>query len=64
MKHSGLLYQLDIYTFYSYEPLLFQIFAPFRPFSTITFTVNSHADNDFYKYICFKYFTVLSQFFN
>ena len=25
--------------------------------STITFTVNSHADNHFYKYICFKYYT-------
>ena len=23
--------------------------------STVTFTVNSHADNHFYKYICFKY---------
>ena len=25
--------------------------------STITFTVNSHADNHFYKHICFKYYT-------
>ena len=26
--------------------------------STITFTVNSHANNHFYKYICFNYYTV------
>ena len=25
------------------------------PLSTIFFTVNFHADNHFYKYICFKY---------
>ena len=57
MTHSGLLYQLDISTFYFYEPLLFQILSlenllKLRPsLFTITFTVNSHADNHFYKYI-------------
>ena len=30
------------------------------PLSTITFTVNSHADNHFYRYICFKCYTVLN----
>ena len=33
------------------------------PLSTISFTVNSHADNRFYKYICFKYYTVWNLFF-
>ena len=33
------------------------------PFSTITFTVNSHADNHFYSYFCFKYYRVRDQFF-
>ena len=33
------------------------------PLSTITFTVNSHANNHFYKYICFKYYTVWNHFF-
>ena len=32
------------------------------PLSTITFTTNRHADNYFYKYICFNY-TVWNQFF-
>ena len=31
--------------------------------STITFTVKSHANNHFYKYIYFKYYTVWNQFF-
>ena len=33
------------------------------PLSTITFTVNNHAENNFYKYISFKYYTVWSQIF-
>ena len=55
--HSGMLYRLEISTFYFYETLLFQIFVLWRFIKTctfpciITFTVNSHADNHFYKYI-------------
>ena len=57
-----MLYRLDISTFNFYEPLLFQIFVPWKfiknkslglPLSTITFTVNSHVDNYSYKYIYF-----------
>ena len=33
------------------------------PLSTITFTVNSHANNYFYKYNCFKYYTVWNHVF-
>ena len=33
------------------------------PLSTITFTVNSHANNHFFKCICFKYYTVWNYFF-
>ena len=33
------------------------------PLSTITFIVNSHANNHFYEYTCFKYYTVWNQFF-
>ena len=58
MTNSGMLYRLDISTFYFDEPLLFQIFVPWKfnknlcpPLSAITFTVESHADNHFYKYI-------------
>ena len=58
--HFGMLYQLDVFTFYFSEPLLFQIFFLLEiyknlglPLSTVTFTVNSHADNHFYKYISF-----------
>ena len=58
--HSGMLYQLDVFTFYFSEPLLFQIFFLLEiyknlelPLSTVTFTVNSHADSHFYKYISF-----------
>ena len=32
------------------------------PLSTITFTVNSHADNHFYNYICFKCYTLLMKY--
>ena len=31
--------------------------------STIIIAGNNHADNHFYKYICFKYYTVWNQFF-
>ena len=58
--HSGMLYQLDVFTFYFSEPLLFQIFFLLEiyknlglPLSTVTFTVNSHADNHFYKHTSF-----------
>ena len=30
MTHSGMLYLQDISTFYFYEPLLFQLFAPWK----------------------------------
>ena len=46
MTHFDKLYWQDISTFYFYEPLLFQISV-----TTITFTVNSHANNHDYKYI-------------
>ena len=32
------------------------------PLPSNTFKVNSHADNLFYKYICFKYYTVWNHF--
>ena len=55
-----MLYKLDIFRFYFSEPLQFQIFFLLEiyknlglPLSTVTFTVNSHADNHFYKYISF-----------
>ena len=61
--------RLDISTFYSYESLLLQIFFSLEvyksldlPLSSITFKVNSHTDNHFYKYIYFKYYTVWNHF--
>ena len=56
MTHSDMLYQLDISTFYFYKPLLLQIFVRILKnldlsLSTITFKVNSHVDNHFYKYV-------------
>ena len=62
MTHSDMFYRLNISTFHFYEPLLFQIFVPWKfikpslyknclPLSAIAFTVNSHADNHFYKYL-------------
>ena len=55
-----MLYKLDIFRFYFSEPLQFQIFFVLEiyknlvlPLSTVTFTVNSHADNNFYKYLSF-----------
>ena len=57
MTHSAMLYWLDIFMFYFYEELLFQILFPWKfiyktlgpLLSSITFTINSHADNHFYK---------------
>ena len=46
MAHSDMLYRLDIYTVYFYEPLLLQISLP-----TITFKVNNYANNFSDKYI-------------
>ena len=62
--------------------MLFQVFLPWKcikiyglPLSTVTLTVNSHADNHFYKYIYkyyyykyyyyyfYKYYTVWNRFF-
>ena len=59
MTHSGMLYRLDISAFYFFEPLLLQLFVPWKfinlglPLSTITLTVNSQVDNHFYKHIYF-----------
>ena len=58
MTNYGMLYQLDISSFCSYKPFavpdccLLEIYKKLGlPLSAITFTVNSHADNHFYKYI-------------
>ena len=56
MAYSGMLYGLNISVFHFYEKLLFQIFRPLKIYKN--FTVNSHLDNRFHKYICFKYYTV------
>ena len=60
-----MLCRLDVSTLYFYDPLLFQIFFPWKQYKTlgppltrIIFTVTSHAENHFYKYICLKYYTV------
>ena len=37
MTHSGMLYRLDISTFYFYEPLLFEIFVPWKFMKTEDF---------------------------
>ena len=57
MTHSGMLYRLDISVLVLWE-IAISDFRPLeiyknlgRPLSTITFTVNSQADNHFYKYI-------------
>ena len=67
MTHSDMFYRLDISTFLWIIAVL--DFHPFEiyknlvlPMSIITFTVDSHTDNHFYKYIgiyiSFKYYTV------
>ena len=38
------------HSYYRFRPLGLPLF-------TITFTVNSHANNHFCKYVCFKYYT-------
>ena len=71
MTNSGMLYRLDISTFYFDEPLLFQIFVPWKFIKTyalpcllsllqskvtqITIFINI--------FICFKYYAVWNQFF-
>ena len=52
-----MLYRLDISTFYFYESFAVSDFRPLEiykklgfPLSTITFTVNNHADNHFYNF--------------
>ena len=57
MAHSDMLYQMDISTFYVYEPFAVSDFRPLEIYkklglslSTTTFAVNNHADNHFYKY--------------
>ena len=67
MTHSDMLYRLDDSTFNFYEPLLLQdLWETYKnlglPLSTITFLVNSHADNHFYNYICFTYYTVFMKY--
>ena len=67
-KHpnSGMSYRLDISVLFSWA-IAISDFCPLEiyknwwfPFSTKTFTVNSHADNYFYNYICFSiYFFLL-----
>ena len=71
-KHDTLSH--DVSTGYFYISFLWVIaITDFRPLeiyknldlipSTITFTVGSQADNHFYKYNCFKYYTVWNYFF-
>ena len=62
--YSGMLYRLDISTFYFHQPLLFQIFFPWKlkkllsllqpTAKQITISIN--------KFICFKYYIVWNQF--
>ena len=71
MTRSDMLYQLDIFTFYFYEPFLIQIFVPRKFIKTLAFTcllslltVNRHADNHIYKYIyLFQILYSMKQFF-
>ena len=57
MIHSGMLYRLDIFTFYFYglavsDCLAFEIYKNLgSPLYSNVFAVSSHADNHFYKYI-------------
>ena len=69
MKHSGMLYQLDISKFYFYRLWLFQKFFPWKFIKTLAFLclvslLKSIAMQItiFYKYICFKYDTVWNHF--
>ena len=66
MTHSDM-YRLDNSTFNFYEPLLLQdLWETYKnlglPLSAITFLVNSHADNHFYNYICFTYYTLFMKY--
>ena len=71
MTHSGMLYRLDISTFYFYETLLLHIFVLWKLIKTLpcpcllsylqsTATQPTISINIF---VSFKYYTVLSQFF-
>ena len=71
MTYNGMLHRLDISTF-CLRVIAASDFRSSEIFKnlglslpTITFLVNSRADNHFYKYIyiCFKYYTVWNQFF-
>ena len=44
MRHSDVLYRLDISTFHFYEPLPIQIFVSWK-----LITVNNHVNKHFYK---------------
>ena len=55
MIHSGMVYRLDISSFYFYKPFSdfgsVEIYKNFGlPLSTFTFTISSHACNNLYKY--------------
>ena len=61
---TGYFYVLFLWAIAVSDCLLLGIFKNLvPPLSSITFTVNSHAVNHFYKYICFKYHTVWNYFF-
>ena len=72
MTHSGILYQLDISVLFSwtidvsdFHPLEIYKNLDLR-LSTITFTVNSHANKittSINMFICFKYYTAWNQFY-
>ena len=71
MIHSGLLYRLDISTFRFYEPLLFQIFFPWKFINIYSFPCLPSLLQPTAKqitisiniFICFKYYTAWNQFF-
>ena len=71
MTHFDMLSWLDIYTFYFYKPLLFQIFAPWKFIKTEAFpyilpVLQSTATQitiSINMFICFKYYTMWNQFF-
>ena len=69
--HSGLLHQLDISTFYFYDPLLFQIFFLWKFINIYSFPLLPSLLQPTAKqitisiniFICFKYYTVWNQSF-
>ena len=66
MSHCHMLYRLDISTFYFYEPLLFQIFGPWKFIKTeaapcLLSLLQSTATQIIISiniFICFKYYIV------